>query len=226
MKRLIKRLILTIKNRKKNIRIGKDCSVSLSTNFEGMNTICDGATVSGEVGYGTYVGYRSVISGKIGRFCSIGNDINIIIGSHPSRKFVSTHPVFYSQLKQSGETFVNSQKFTEVQYADYEDNLIIIGNDVWIGSNTLLYSGITIGDGAIIAAGAVVTMSVEPYSIVGGIPAKLIRKRFSEAQIERLLEIQWWNNSLDWIRKNAEIFDDINQFLNIKDYQSRGDIND
>jgi len=74
--------------------------------------------------------------------------------------------------------------------------------------------GVRIGDGAVVAAGAVVTKDVEPYSIVGGIPAKHIKYRFSDEQIEKLLQLCWWNKGEKWIRKNAELFEDIEKLLN------------
>ena len=80
---------------------------------------------------------------------------------------------------------------------------IVIGNDVWIGMDSKILSGVHIGDGSIISAGAVVTKDVEPYSIVGGVPAKTIRKRFDDKTIRRLEEIQWWNWS------NEQIYDAI-----------------
>ena len=76
---------------------------------------------------------------------------------------------------------------------------IVIKNDVWIGSHVLLLEGITIGDGAIIAAGAVVTKDVPPYSIVGGVPAKIIKKRFDDDTIRQLLELDWWSKPIDEI---------------------------
>ena len=78
---------------------------------------------------------------------------------------------------------------------------IVIGNDVWIGYDAIIMAGVTIGDGAIIGTRAVVTKDVEPYSIVGGVPAKEIRKRFAPEVIKRLLELQWWNWPEEKIRK-------------------------
>ena len=79
---------------------------------------------------------------------------------------------------------------------------IVIGNDVWIGFEAVILSGVTIGDGAIIGTRAVVTKDVPPYTIVGGVPAKPIRKRFSDDVISQLLKIQWWNWSENRIKKN------------------------
>lgn len=91
----------------------------------------------------------------------------------------------------------------------------VIGNDVWIGNNVCIKQGITIGDGAIIATGAVVTKNVLPYTIYGGVPAKLIKKRFTDEQIEELLKIKWWDWNIEKI-KLATInndFDNIDSFI-------------
>ena len=80
----------------------------------------------------------------------------------------------------------------------------IIGNDVWIGHNVTIMPGIQIGDGVIVATNSTVTKNVEPYSIMGGNPAKLIKKRFSEQQIKWLLDTQWWNWDIEKITKNVQ----------------------
>ena len=91
--------------------------------------------------------------------------------------------------------------------------MVEVGNDVWIASDVKLLPGIVIHDGAVIAAGAVVTKDVPPYAIVGGVPAKVIRYRFTKEQIESLLDIQWWNKDEKWIREHAGLFDDVDGFL-------------
>ena len=90
---------------------------------------------------------------------------------------------------------------------------MIIGNDVWIGEGVTIKGGVRIGDGAIVAMNACVTKDVPPYAIVGGVPAKIIRYRFTDEQIKFLLDFQWWNKSLEWIEKHAEIFVDIETFI-------------
>lgn len=84
---------------------------------------------------------------------------------------------------------------------------------MWIGANVLAIAGIKIGDGAIVAAGSVVTKDVPPYAIVGGVPAKIIRYRFTDEQIKDLLNMQWWNKGEAWIRSHAEYFDDVQRLI-------------
>lgn len=142
----------------------------------------------------------------IGKFCSIGPDVHAGLGIHPTRNFVSTHPLFFSTQKQTQISFADKEYFNE--HAQ-----ITIGNDVWIGARAIIIDGVTISDGAIIAAGAVVTKDVPPYAIVGGVPAKLIRYRFTDDQIQKLLEIQWWNKEYQWLRKHFKKFHNIENFL-------------
>ena len=166
-----------------------------------------------KIGFGTYIGKESLLSdAKIGAFCSIAENVEILYATHPTKDFVSTHPAFFSLIKQSGFTFVKSQLFDEKLLYDKKFS-IIIGNDVWIGSHTLLLGGIKIGDGAVIAAGSVVTKSVEPYQIVGGVPAKIIRSRFTPDQVAFLLKFKWWEKSTLWLKANAHSFRFINTFI-------------
>jgi acetyltransferase-like isoleucine patch superfamily enzyme len=147
---------------------------------------------------------------RIGKYCSISKNVSIILGKHPSNKFVSTHPVFYSLRKQVGTTFITKQKFDEFKLID--DYSLVIGNDVWIGDGVKIIEGLKIGDGAIIASGSIVTKDIEPYSINGGIPSKIIKYRFEEKYINWLLDFKWWNKDLNWIKENADYFDNIESF--------------
>ncbi len=127
---------------------------------------------------------------KIGRYCSISWSVTIMAGDHPIAH-VSTHPFTYRdyferRIKQDFGSAASIVKFNA------DRGPVVIGNDVWIGQNTILRNGIKIGDGAVVAAGAVVTKDVPPYAIVGGNPAKVIKYRFDQPVIEKLLASQWW----------------------------------
>lgn len=147
----------------------------------------------------TYIGPSSSISNTtFGKFCSIGPGCRIGLGKHPTN-YLSTHPVFFSNKNQAGVLFTKSNYFKE-----YES--INIGNDVWIGANVVVLDGVTVGNGAIIAAGSVVVKDVPPYAIVGGNPAKLIRMRFSGDVIDSLSELEWWDRESTWLLKHIECF--------------------
>lgn len=155
----------------------------------------------------TYIASNTAIMNTvIGKYCSIGPDCKIGLGKHPSKDFVSTHPIFFSVLKQTQITFADKNYFEE--FAEIE-----IENDVWVGANTIILDGVKIGNGAIIAAGSVVTKDVPPYAIVGGVPAKIIRYRFDQRQIEKLLEIKWWNMDVEVLKRNFKIFHSVNNFM-------------
>ena len=86
-----------------------------------------------------------------------------------------------------------------------------IGNDCWIGQHVFIVGGVTIGDGAVVYAGAVVTKDVPPYAIVGGVPARIIRYRYDQETIDWLLRIKWWEHDIEWFEENWELLNDINK---------------
>jgi acetyltransferase-like isoleucine patch superfamily enzyme len=212
--KIIKLLFFKIKYRRRNVKFLGLSEIGFHSQFEGNNKIAKGCSFAGTMGYGTYLGGQSRVYGKIGKFCSIAEYVRVIGTTHPVKDYVSTHPAFYSRLKQNGTTYAKAQMFDEFLFADKMNRFpVIIGNDVWIGQGATIVGGITIGDGAIILANATVTKDVPPYAIVGGIPAKLIKYRFDIYTIDILLKVKWWNNSEEWIRNHAESFLDINVFL-------------
>ena len=144
-----------------------------------------------EIGKYTYIGSGTRISNKtiIGDYCSISRNIEIGPANHPLN-MLSTHPFQYNERHfPSGEYKLHKRVVPLME----RKSSVIIGNDVWIGAKAIIMRGVKIGDGAVIAGGAVVTKDVPPYCIYGGIPAKLIKKRFSDEVISKLISLKWWN---------------------------------
>ena len=135
---------------------------------------------------------------KIGKFCSIACGTKFLFNSaNHALDSLSTYPF---------PLFFEEWNLEKEKVTDAWDNRgdIVIGNDVWIGYEAVILSGVTIGDGAIIGTRAVVTKDVPPYTIVGGVPAKPIRKRFDEKVIKELLKIKWWDWTEEKIARNIE----------------------
>jgi len=128
---------------------------------------------------------------KIGKYCSISHNVKIGMIPHPST-YISTSPVFYS----TSRSFIKKDLFVY----NKKNN---IGNDVFIASNAIILAGVEISDGAIIAAGSVVTKDVPPYAIVAGNPAKIIKYRFSKSEIEKLLKYKWWDKDISFLVEHA-----------------------
>jgi len=146
---------------------------------------------------------KNVIS--MGKFCSVALNCRIGLGGHPI-DWVSTHAFTYS--KHYG--FVPASK-TEEPFQENQET--IIGNDVWIGANVTILAGVTVGDGAIIGAHSLVTEDVEPYSIVVGTPAKHVKYRHSEKNIELLQNSAWWDWDSQKLKKHVHLFNNVSKFV-------------
>lgn len=144
---------------------------------------------------------------KIGKFCSIGPNFCCGLGLHPTNG-ISTAPMFYSKAKQNGVSLVK-----EVIYE--EQRQTIIGNDVFIGANVTIIDGVTVGDGAVVGAGAVVVKDIPPYAVAVGVPAKVIKYRFDQDIIYKLLQLKWWNWSEDELQKVADKEFNVLDFLKL-----------
>lgn len=139
----------------------------------------------------------------VGKFSGLSADINIFAGLEHYAKNVSGYPL----------KILYFHKFQEINREVYSKGPTIIGNDVLIMYNAIILSGVRIGDGAFVGAGAVVTKDVPPYAIVAGNPARIIKYRFTEEQIKALLRIRWWDWNDEEIREFEEYFYDINIFI-------------
>lgn len=195
--------------------IADSAKITYDTIFEGKNRVGENTVLKWcNIGYGSYFGVDCYFERTIiGRYCSIARNVNIIAGSHPISKFVSTHPAFFSLMVEDFFGYVHEKKYQELKFANKESNrAVVVGNDVWIGANVAIMEGITIGDGAVIAANALVTKDVAPYEIVGGIPARRMKWRFTSHQREFLLNFKWWDKPIEWVQEHADDFEDIERF--------------
>ena len=177
-----------------NSEIHKTSKIESGSNI--VNTVMDKHS---------FCGYNcEITNAKIGSFCSIANGVIIGGGMHPYN-WVSTSPAFYK-----------GRDSIKKKYATHQREPIkktIIGHDVWIGQNVLIKQGIVVGTGAVIGMGSIVTKDVEPYSIVGGNPAKIIKKRFNEEIIKGLLKSEWWLYDEETINRKAKYFKNPKEFL-------------
>ena len=159
-----------------------------------------------KIGEYTYVSMNSYISmASIGKFCSIGPNFLCGWGIHPLNT-ISTSPMFYSKAKQNGISLSKTNKIEERKE-------INIGNDVFIGANVTVLDGVTIGDGAVIGAGAVVSKDIPPYAVAVGCPIKIVKYRFDEEVINRLVKLAWWNWSDNRLKDVEKYFFDVEAFL-------------
>lgn len=151
------------------------------------------------VGSYSYVGSKTeLICADIGKFCSIAHKCYIGLGNH-SINNISTSPIFTSSKNATGHSWSNTNAF-------HEFDRVTIGNDVWIGVEVIVMGGIKVGNGAIIGAGSIVTKNIPDYAVVVGVPAKIIKYRFEQPIIEKLMTIKWWNFPEDKLKRKLNLF--------------------
>lgn len=183
-----------------NVAVGAGCHFG-----NNVRVYSDSRLSSATVGDYSYIGGGAFIqSTTIGKFCSIGQDVRIGLAAHPVNH-ISTYPGFYSQTASGSVRFVRN-----IEYEEYSE--VCIGNDVWIGACAIIMGGVRIGHGAIVGAGAVVTKDVDPYAIVAGVPARVLRKRFDEEMIDFLLQFGWWDKGEEFFRDHAKDFSSPSEF--------------
>lgn len=140
---------------------------------------------------------------KIGKYCSIAKDVKILLGGNHPIVTASQFP-----FHKRKDIFTNASNIEIDRTSDIQ-----IGNDVWLGRGAIVLAGVTIGDGAIIGAGAVVSKDIPPYSIAVGCPIRIVRKRMTDEQIEKMLQLKWWDLSSEEINNLIPFIPDINLFI-------------
>lgn len=168
------------------------------------------------IGEFSYIGESSAIKNpektKIGKYCSISHYVAIGLSEHPINTLTSHGFILHENCRLGKHQFhVPKENIVRMDNKSIEG--ITIENDVWIGYHATILNGITIHNGAVVAAGAVVTHDVPPYAIVGGVPAKVIKYRFDEKTINKLLELKWWDFPVDFVEKLP--FSDIDKCIKI-----------
>lgn len=194
--------------------LGKHSVVARNCYIEGPVRVGDDTKIqiAAIAGY-TGIGVNCYISkARIGRFCSIGANVLMNLYDHPT-DWLSTTPVQYSA--SSFDFDAEASKVKRLHWSRSSTDLAIhIGSDVWVGSNVIILSKVTIGPGAIVGAGSVVTKDVPPYAIVAGNPARVVKMRFEERIVERLLRLKWWEMGIEAFKGDVP-FDDIERSLDI-----------
>jgi acetyltransferase-like isoleucine patch superfamily enzyme len=204
IKKVLYYFLNTTENNEKVVFSGYSSGIQNVT-FEGKNAVPDRCNFSGKIkiGFATTLGQNNFFAGdiNIGKYCQIGADVAI---------HTTNHPVSYMS------TYINKNLFNGELVTLKENNKTIIGNDVWIGHNVIILGNVKIGNGAILAAGSIVTKDIAPYSIVAGVPAKQIKKRFSDEIIKEIEALKWWDLTHPELEKIKSFF--------FKDFQNKESI--
>ncbi|MBD5254680.1 MAG: CatB-related O-acetyltransferase [Barnesiella sp.] len=212
---LIRLLINKWRFRGRDITVKRTARLRSGSTLEGMNRIGHRTTFRGTLGYGSYIATDCDLTASIGRYSSIAPYVRSNPGIHTYRApFATTSPMFFNRDHLSGRSFATRDVINNLRYADTERRLdVTIGSDCWICQGVFLAGGVTVGHGAVVLAGAVVTKDVEPYAIVGGVPARTIGYRYDRPTIDALLRIAWWDRSPEWLRDNWELLTDVDRLI-------------
>lgn len=179
----------------------KDSIVHLTSKIESGSSF-----INSTIHKHSFIGYDcSFINVDVGSFSSIASNVTVGGISHPMH-FVSTSPVFLSHEDSVKAKFAHHVYLPEIR--------TYIGNDVWIGEGVFIKAGVKIGTGSVIGMGSIVTKDIEPYSIVAGNPAKVIRFRFDDEVIAGLLKSEWWEGTEEYLERYGKLFNDPRAFLN------------
>ena len=183
IKKLLFYFINTVEKQRDVVLTGFSQGIQ-NVDFEGKNAVPDKCNFSGriKVGYATTLGVNNILHGDIliGKYCQLGANVSVHTNNHPL-EFMS---MYINKNLLNGEI-----RNLRVR------NTVTIGNDVWIGHGVIIVGNVSIGNGAVLGAGSVVTKDVKPYTIVAGVPAKRIRKRFSDTIIKEIEELKWWDKN-------------------------------
>jgi acetyltransferase-like isoleucine patch superfamily enzyme len=182
------------KIRFKNTIIDKGCCIDPNSIIHPNVHLLENSIINNsEIHSYTYLGKNCLVQNtSIGKFCSIANEVLLGLGNHPL-DLLSTSPLFYRVLNPLQISLIKKD-FDLIEYKP-----ISIGNDVWIGTRSIIMDGVSIGHGAVIATNSVVTKDIPPYAVVGGVPAKIIKYRFPTGKIEEIIRSKWWESSIDKI---------------------------
>lgn len=197
-----------------NSRISNAAFISANVDVDKTAYIYRGVKAKqASIGAHTYIANNTDIeNAEIGKYCSIADHCRIGMSGH-SLNYLSTSPIFTQTVNGLQERWIEKDVFEHKS----EEERVYLGNDVWVGSHVLINGGVHVGNGACIAAGAVVVKDVPPYAIVGGVPAKLIRYRFSPEIIEKLIESKWWDLPDEILKNNISFFQKEN--FSVKDIE-------
>lgn len=178
----------------------KNSNIDLTAKIESGCSI-----IKTSIGKYSFCGYDCLIyNASVGNFCSIGSNVRVGGVDHPLH-FVSTSSVFLSHKDSI------KKKFSKLVF--FPEKLTKIGHDVWIADNVLIKAGVSIGNGAVVGMGSVVTKDIPPYAVYAGNPARLIKYRFTDGIIDALTKSDWFNYSEDELLSCADFFDDPEKFI-------------